>query len=343
MGPRRLQQLDLFAPAESADTAVPTTSPHRRQEVGAARVAPELAAVASRLPRGIYLGTSSWSFPGWAGLVYDRPASAASLARHGLAAYAQHPVLRAVGIDRTYYAPLDVAIFSTYAAQVPAGFRFLVKAHEFCTLARFPNHERYGKRGGTHNQVFLDPDYAADVVVGPALDGLGDKAGPILFQFPPQDLAALGGAEAFVDRLYRFLAALPAGPLYAVEIRNHAVLSARYAAALVDAGVCHCFNAHPSMPELPAQAAVVAAGSAPAMVARWMLQRRFGYDEARAAYQPFDRIVDDDPDTRDALAVLCRDAVRAARPAFVIINNKAEGSAPLSAFALARRVADLLG
>jgi len=74
-----------------------------------------------------------------------------------------------------------------------------------------------------------------------------------------------------------------------------------------------------------------------------MLQRRFAYDEARAAYQPFDRIVDDDPETREALALLCRDAARAGTPAFVIINNKAEGSAPLSAFRLARRVVDLLG
>ena len=343
MGSRRRQQLDLFVPAGPADTVPTTTLPTGRGDIGPAPVASDLAALAGRLPRSVHLGTSSWSFSGWAGIVYDRPASAARLARHGLAAYARHPLLRAVGIDRTYYAPIDAETFASYAGQVPADFRFLVKAHEVCTLARFPNNGRYGTRRGTRNPVFLDPDYAADVVVGPALDGLGDKAGPILFQFPPQDFAALGGPDAFIDRLHGFLAALPAGPLYAVEIRNHAVLTARYAAALAAAGVCHCFNAHPSMPDVRAQVEVVAAGTAPAMVARWMLQRRFAYDEARAAYQPFDRIVDDDPETREALALLCRDAARAGTPAFVIINNKAEGSAPLSAFRLARRVVDLLG
>src|SRR5262245_5048315 len=116
--PRRAHahvQLDLFQP--------PAAEP-KAQVVGAAAVSPELVAVAQRLPQNIYLGTSSWAFPGWYGLVYDRTASESQLARHGLAAYAQHPLLRAVGIDRTYYAPLPAADFAAYAAVVPDDFRF---------------------------------------------------------------------------------------------------------------------------------------------------------------------------------------------------------------------------
>src|SRR5262249_40602829 len=123
MHPRRGQQLGLF----------PMTP---KMVVGAAATDAGLRQLAERMPPGIHLGTSSWSFPGWAGIVYDRPASSLQLARHGLAAYAQHPLLRAVGIDRTYYAPLSVAEFSRYADVVPAAFRFLVKAHEACTIVR---------------------------------------------------------------------------------------------------------------------------------------------------------------------------------------------------------------
>ena len=83
---------------------------------------PELAA---RLPETLFLGTSSWAFPGWSGLVYDARAPRELLAREGLGAYSRHPLLRAVGIDRSWYAPLSAAVFAAYAAQVPPHFRFL--------------------------------------------------------------------------------------------------------------------------------------------------------------------------------------------------------------------------
>ncbi|MFZ9888312.1 MAG: DUF72 domain-containing protein, partial [Myxococcota bacterium] len=88
----------------------------------------ELATFAARLPTSLRCGTSSWSFPGWAGLVYDRHHDERRLAREGLAAYARHPLLRAVGIDRTHYAPVGVAQYQQWACAVPEDFRFLVKA-----------------------------------------------------------------------------------------------------------------------------------------------------------------------------------------------------------------------
>ena len=59
--------------------------------MGPAPVSDEVRALGERMPQGLFLGTSSWSFPGWAGLVYDREAAQSMLARQGLAAYAQHP------------------------------------------------------------------------------------------------------------------------------------------------------------------------------------------------------------------------------------------------------------
>jgi len=320
---------------------MPVDAPPARRghaEIRAAPVSAELRAVAHRLPPALRLGTSSWSFPGWAGIVYEDAAGTARLARHGLAAYARHPLLRAVGIDRTFYAPVPAETLAAYAAAVPDDFRFLVKAHEDCTLARFNGQERYGARRGQRNEVFLHPAYASEMVVGRVIDGLGHKAGPILFQFPPQDAAALGGAERFAERLHTFLDGLPRGPLYAVELRNRELLSTTYATALADVGAVHCLNVHPSMPDVGDQARVAAAGDSPALVVRWMLARRYGYEEAKARYQPFDRIVDDDPAARRAIADLCRAAVARQRPAFVIINNKAEGSAPLSVFRLAQQI-----
>jgi len=75
------------------------------------------------------------------------------------------------------------------------------------------------------------------------------------------------------------------------------------------------------------------------MVARWNLHSGFGYEEAKAQYAPFDRIVDEDPDTRATLAKLAAEAIGRGAPAFVIANNKAEGSAPLTVIELARAIA----
>ncbi|HET9452393.1 MAG TPA: DUF72 domain-containing protein [Aggregicoccus sp.] len=341
MPPRGPAQLDLFNGAAAAPA---TPAPRRRaaagrqEPVGPSPQPPEVQEVGAHLPRGVFLGTSSWTFPGWEGLVYDRAATQVRLAREGLAAYAHHPVLRTVGIDRTFYGPITAATFSTYAAQVPEGFRFLAKAHEACTLARYPLHERYGQHRGQDNPRFLDAAYARDAVVAPFVEGLGEKAGPLVFQFPPQDVAALGGAERFVQRLHHFLQALPRGPLYAVELRNEALLTGSLAAALADVGASPVLAAWRNLPEVEQQAQRTRALDSRALVVRWMLPPHLGYDEARARYAPFRRLVDEDLTTREALARLSVQAVRAGRAAFVIINNKAEGSAPLSALKLAESI-----
>ena len=317
----------------------------------------------ARLPQSLRLGTSSWSFPGWAGLVWSRAAESGELARDGLKAYAAHPLFRTVGLDRTYYRPMSAAALSDLRANVAPGFRFLVKAHQACLRPTISEHSTFGaseSRVGDPNPVFLDPAYAIDQVIEPCVRGLGagtDGAlGPILFQFSPMSLRTLGGVDSLLDRLDAFLERLgPRGngrdgrPLLAVEVRNAELLTPRYESILRRHGVCHAFSVHPSLPPPDAQAALLA-GSAdrtalrallvqqPALVARWLLIEGQEYESAKHRYEPFDRIVDEDNRSRDLLAAMCARAVGAARDAYVIINNKAEGSAPRSVERLARAI-----
>ncbi|HEY8075648.1 MAG TPA: DUF72 domain-containing protein, partial [Labilithrix sp.] len=65
-----------------------------------ANVTDEDRAIAARVPRWIHFGTSSWSFPGWKGIVWRGSPSEQELARHGLGALATHPLFRTVGLDR---------------------------------------------------------------------------------------------------------------------------------------------------------------------------------------------------------------------------------------------------
>lgn len=100
----------------------------RRTGTSTARVQPAPAdqsqrSLAAALPRRLRLGTSSWYFPGWAGMVWDGAYEPSQLSKHGLAAYAQHPLFRAVSIDRSFYRPLPASQFAAYAAQDAPDFR----------------------------------------------------------------------------------------------------------------------------------------------------------------------------------------------------------------------------
>ena len=325
-------QLDLFGPPPSDPTA---TTPSGVRPVG---VSPSLRSLATSLGTGAHLGTSSWSFPGWTGIVWGNEATQTALVRSGLNAYAQHPLLRTVGVDRTFYAPVSREVFADYAAGVPEDFRFLVKAHDACTLARFPGHARYGAHRGQPNPRFLDASYATDAVVQPFVEGLGRQAGPLVFQFPPQDPRALGGGKGFAEAVHTFASALPKGPLYAFEVRNRELMTAELQAALADVKAVPVMAVWGALPSVLVQAKALAAKGAPALVVRWMLPPNVEYEEARARFAPFDRLVNEQPRTRSEIAELCAAALQSGTPAFVTINNKAEGSAPLSVFKLAEEI-----
>lgn len=323
--PALTRQLSLFSPSEEP------------KPVRGAFDSEELVALASKLGPGVHLGSSSWSFPGWRGIVNDRDVSKTTLARHGLAAYASHPLLGTVCLDRTYYGPMTAEELQRHAEQVPDSFRFVVKAHELVTRAwtRGPS--------PSPNPHYLDPAYAEKEIVGPLVEGMGSKAAVLLFQFPPQAVARLGGAHRFAEDIERFLSALPRGMLYAVELRNPELLTPAYAAALERARACHAYNVHPTMPPLGQQSSLADAARFPALVVRWMLRADRSYEDAKDDFYPFDRLAEEDVSARDAVAGLVRDATRAGKPAFVVVNNKAEGSAPLSIVRLAETLAESPG
>lgn len=319
---------------------LPVNDPVRppAEPAGAAACPPQPCAVdlAARLPRGVHLGTSSWSFPGWQGLVYAHGVDRRVLARDGLRAYARHPLFNCVGIDRSFYAPLTVRDYAGYAGQVGAEFRFLIKAPALCTAPYSPP----GSRDGGSNPHYLDGHFARAHFVRPCLEGLGHCAGPLLFQFPPQGAAVLAQPWRFAERLHAFLTGLPAGPVYAVELRDRGLLGGDYRRALVESGAQHCFSVHPRMPS-PLEQRRQLAGLGPGpLVLRWNLRQGLGYQAARKRYQPFNRLIDPDPGLRRQVAGIVADAAAAGERAYVIANNKAEGCAPLTLLELARCIGD---
>lgn len=308
----------------------------------AATVGEALKALGRALPNGVHLGTSSWSFPGWAGMVYDGAYTDVQLARKGLAAYASHPLLRTVGIDRTFYAPISESAFRGYAKQareVAPDFRFLVKAPMRFTGSRL----RSDDGRWTDNVAFLDAALATAQFVLPATQGLGDACGPLVFQFPPLGPKFTRAPHKFADALAEFLLALPklSGPaFYAVEVRDAELLSDDYLAALCAGGATHCIAIHSRMPQAGVQARFWREAGRLPLVIRWSLHSGLKYEEAKERYAPFNALVDEDAEGRAQIATLALEATRARQETFVIANNKAEGSAPLTVRKLAELIRD---
>lgn len=348
------EQTHAAKPAKPSSSSPDSPAPRRRAKgVLPAEPSQDVLDLAAELPPSVRLGTSSWSFPGWRGIVYGDDYSNSRLARDGLAAYGAHPLLRSVSIDRSFYAPLTVTDYLRYAQQVPDHFRFIVKAPALITDASVR-----GDRGEpvSANPCFLNAELAIREFIEPCLAGLGAKAGALVFQFPPLPDQLLADPAAFVERLAAFLAALPPLPApaenaapgdatcYAVEIRDGILLTPRFVRALRAAGVRYCVGLHARMPDPLRQAAALALmdGETPAgpLIVRWSLHSGFKYEQAKARYEPFDKLVDEDPHTRDALAELAARYAIAGQPVLITTNNKAEGSAPLTCAKLARAIAD---
>src|SRR5215475_13137554 len=101
-------------------------------------------------------------------------------------------MLRTVSLDRTFYAPISTVDYQRYAAQVPGHFSFIVKAPALVCDALVRDEEGRGK--------LPNP---------PCLDGLGDKAGPLVFQISPLPRALVDESITLIERLATFFTALP--------------------------------------------------------------------------------------------------------------------------------------
>ncbi len=283
------------------------------------------------------LGTSSWHFPGWASLVWQGAPAEATLSRHGLAAYAQHPLLRCVSLDRAFYRPLDVQAYAGLAAQVPPSFRFVVKAWSGVTDATL--RDPASGRALQANPQFLDPEIALAACVQPAAQGLGDQLGVLVFQLSPLPATLLEDEAALHERLERLWAvvkpALPAHALLALELRDPALLTPALARSLRAHGVRACLGLHDRMPPAEEQLPLLRALWPGDLVCRWNLQRGQRYADAKDAWAPFDRLQAPDLPTRHTLARVAAATLNAGHRVFLTINNKAEGSAPRSVLALA--------
>ena len=315
---------------------------------------PELRRLGERLPRDIYLGSSSWNFPGWRGIVWGPLSSVTGLAEEGLAAYSAYPVFRTAGIDRAFYRPLPVATYRHFAESVPENFRFLVKAPQAVTdsLIRHP-----GTRRTEENPHYLNVKEAVEDFVLPVAEGLGEKLGVLVFemaQLPRERVAGPANAHRAIDEITSFLAELPkeAGgrPLtYGVEMRTHALFTRRYIRFLRPTGARPVVGIHPTLPSVMRQINALRYLDAPDVetgpwklkgdaIVRWSLADGGTFAGLKQDWAPFSAIQEADIVTREAVAWLMEQAHQSGVRGFAVANNKAEGCSPLTMRAIAESI-----
>ncbi|MCI0435252.1 MAG: DUF72 domain-containing protein, partial [Gemmatimonadetes bacterium] len=173
-------------------------------------------------------------------------------------------------------------------------------------------------------------------VCEPCSSHFADNLGPLVFEF--QQIARSSGIdpEQFAGRLDAFFSRLPRELQYAVEVRNEEYLTPAYFAVLREHDVAHVFNSWTRMPPIGAQLDLPGALTAPFIVARALLRPGRTYDDAVDAFSPYDRVREAHSAVRADLVRLARLALAANVPAYILVNNRLEGSAPLTILAVAQ-------
>ena len=175
----------------------------------------------------IRVGIGGWNFPPWRGVFYPK-----GLAQAKELAYAgEH--LTAIEINATYYGSQKPESFRRWASQVPDGFVFSVKASRFAT----------------NRTVLREAGDSIKRFVNSGIAELGDRLGPLLWQFAPFkkfDPADFGG---FLELLPETLDGKKLR--HVVEVRHDSFRSPEFVALIRKFGIAVVYAEHAKYPGIP--------------------------------------------------------------------------------------------
>jgi uncharacterized protein YecE (DUF72 family) len=283
--------------------------------------------------RGVFIGTSSWKYPGWNGMLYDESRyvwrgkfAKSRFEKNCLSEYAE--VFQTVCVDAAYYTFPSPKYLAGLAAQVPADFQFAFKVTDEITVKKFPNLPRFGMRAGQPNDHFLNAEVFERGFLQPC-ETIRSRIGILIFEFSRFYPADFEFGRDFVSALDSFLVQLPKGWPYAIEMRNQHWLKPEYFDCLARHRVTHVFNSWTEMPPVGEQMALGGSRTNPELVAaRFLLKPGRKYEEAVKSFQPYDKTQEVNAEARQAGAALIAEGKKAAnRKTFIFVNNRLEGNA----------------
>jgi uncharacterized protein YecE (DUF72 family) len=138
----------------------------------------------------LYVGTSGYSYKEWKGTFYPKDLSDKQMLRFYGGQF------RTVEINNTFYRMPKASVVEAWGAEVPADFKFILKASQRIT----------------HIQRLKDADDSVRYLIEVS-GALKDRLGALLFQLPPN-------LKKDIARLRDFLALLPSHRRAAFEFRH---------------------------------------------------------------------------------------------------------------------------
>jgi uncharacterized protein YecE (DUF72 family) len=289
---------------------------------------------AEQATQGVFIGTSSWKYSEWCGMLYDRARyewrgkfAESRFKRDCLGEYAE--VFKTVCVDAAYYTLPSQRHLEEMGAQVPEDFRFAFKVTDTLTLKKFPNLDRFGRLAGMPNENFLNPGLLRTGFLAP-LQSIRSRVGLLMFEFSRFWPADYAHGRDFIADLDNFLGQLPKGWPFAVEMRNRNWLKPEYFECLSRHQVTHVFNSWEAMPSVGEQMAIPGSRTNPDRIAaRFLLKPGRKYEQAVQTFEPYDSIKEENPEARAAGRTLVAEGKAAGpkRSTFIFVNNRLEGNA----------------
>lgn len=197
--------------------------------------------------QALHIGTCSWKYDSWRGLVYPGDGTI-----NYLKEYARH--FQTVEVDQWFWSLFkgDIAVLPKpavvldYAASVPDDFVFCLKVPNAITLTH--HYSRDKNKPLAPNPYFLSVTLMEQFLE--RIEPLRENLGPIIFQFEYLNRQKVPRAEDFLERFGSFVRNLPQGYLYCVEIRNPNYLNENYFDFLASANLQHVFLQGYYMPSI---------------------------------------------------------------------------------------------
>lgn len=277
------------------------------------------------------IGTCSWKFDSWKGLIYEGGKSYRP--DDYLADYAKN--FDSVEIDQWFWSLFpggiklpDIGTVKSYADSVPDDFLFTVKAPNSLTLTHFYARQpkKYTTYAGQKNEHFLDNELLERFLERLTL--MKEKLGPIMFQFEYLNKKKMPSKELFFEKLGEFIAKAPKGYRYAIETRNPNYLSPDFFKILEEYGLGYVYLEGYYMPHI----GEVYEKFKP-VTTDFCVIRLHGGDRTEiemATGGLWDRVLSPKPKGLEAAVRIVRDNRKKNVLTFVNLNNHFEGSAPIT-------------
>ena len=174
----------------------------------------------------IRTGIGGWTFEPWRGTFYPEGLSKTKELEYA----GQH--LQTIEINSTYYGTQKPATFAKWASQVPDGFIFSVKGNRFVTNRR----------------VLAEAGESIEYFVKSGIVELGDRLGPVVWQFAPTKKFDADDFGAFLELLPKKQDGLPLR--HAVEVRNPSFIDPDFIALARKKDVAVVYAEHFEYPEI---------------------------------------------------------------------------------------------